>query len=390
MVHFVSMRCVIDTLDYVTEMVDEGYPVDEIFLDFRKAFDKVSHERLLYKLEHMGVKGTILLWLSNFLNERKQRVKVNGSYSCWAEVTSGVPQGSVLGPLLFVAYINDLPSKLLSQCNLFADDSKIYNIVDNALNIQKLQDDINKCSEWADEWKMEFHPHKCKVLHFGSKNTENEYVIGNNKIMPANYEKDLGVTISDDLKWTEHIKICANKANRMIGLIRRTFSYIDQEMFLMLYKTFIRPLVEYCPEVWNPHLEKNINVLEKVQRRATKLVSDLRNVPYEERLIRLKLFPLKDRRLRGDMITTFKLLNGLIDVDANRLVPLLDSTVSQINTRSHNQQIKCKVPRSNLRRYFFTNRIVLSWNTLSRDTVNSPSVEVFKDRYDRERLGAYL
>ena len=103
---------------------------------------------------------------------------------------------------------------------------------------------------------MEFHPKKCKVLHFGSKNPEHQYMIGNSKVIPTNYEKDLGVTISDNLKWAEHIKNCVNKANRMIGLVKRTFSYLDEDMFITLYKTFIRPLLEYCPEVWSPHLEK--------------------------------------------------------------------------------------------------------------------------------------
>ena len=143
---------------------------------------------------------------------------------------------------------------------------------------------------------MEFHPKKCKLLYFGRKNAEHHL------IEPTNHEKDLGVVISDTLSWDEHIKGCVSKANRMIGIIKRTFSYINKDMFLLLYKTFVRPHLEYCPEVWNPHLSKHIDALEKVQRRATKLLPNLRDLPYEERLLKLKLFPLKDRRLRGDMI----------------------------------------------------------------------------------------
>ena len=381
------MTNLLETLDYVTKMVDNGFQVDEIFLDFCKAFDKVSHERLLYKLHSMGIEDKALQWVSSFLTNRRQRVRVNGVYSSWADVTSGVPQGSVLGPILFVAFINDLPATIFSDCKLFADDSKIYGLASTPEDIQKIQDDLCKAYEWSKEWGMEFHPKKCKVLHFGKKNIEHKYLLGEHLVEPVNHEKDLGVVISDDLGWAEHIKTCVSKANRMIGIIRRTFSHINQDMFLVLYKTFIRPHLEYCPEVWNPYLVKDINSLEKVQRRATKLVSNLQDLPYEERLTKLKLFPLQDRRLRGDMITTFKLLNGLLDADKDNLVPLSKSTR---DSRSHNQQIYCNIPRTNTRKYFFTNRIILPWNTLSQETISSDTVVTFKARYDKERLGGFI
>ena len=173
----------------------------------------------------------------------------------------------------------------------------------------------------------------------------------------------------------------------MVGIIRRTFSYINKEMFLILYKTFIRPHLEYCPEVWNPYLAKDINSVEKVQRRATKLVSNFQDLSYEERLNKLKLFPLQERRLRGDMITTFKLLNGFLDADHDKLVPL---SRSERNSRSHNCQLYCNVPRTNVRKYFFTNRIILPWNTLRQETISSDTVDTFKARYDRERLSGFI
>ena len=160
----------LEALDDITNSVDNGLPVDEIFLDFKKAFDKVSHERLLYKLHHVGIRGTLLHWIESFLKDRNQRVKVNGSLSSWTQVTSGVPQGSVLGPLLFVIYINDFPGILKSTCKLFADDTKLYGEVNDAIGNDRLQGDLNSCSLWAKEWLMEFHPKKCKVIHFGKKN----------------------------------------------------------------------------------------------------------------------------------------------------------------------------------------------------------------------------
>ena len=379
----------LEALDYITDMVDKGVPVDEIFLDFKKAFDKVSHERLIHKLDSMGIKGSVLLWISDFLNDRIQRVRVNGSYSTWKKVTSGVPQGSILGPLLFLAFINDLPMNLCTNINLFADDSKLYSIVSNSIDVARLQHDIDRCYEWSIDWKMGFHPKKCHVLHFGSKNEENTYKIGGTMISPRNYEKDLGVTVSDTLAWSEHIDNCAKKANRMVGIIKRTFCYMDKDMFLCLYKTFVRPHLEFCPEVWSPHLAKDVSVLEKVQRRATKLVPEYNNLSYDERLKHLGLFPLIDRRLRGDMITTYKILNGFLNVDSDKLTPVLSSG-SQIVTRSHNKQLLSKVPRTNMRKNFFTNRIVLPWNTLSNETIMSETVDQFKARYDRERLRKFI
>ena len=183
------------------------------------------------------------------------------------------------------------------------------------------------------------------------------------------------------------VQIVLKKANRVIGIIKHTFSYMDEEMFLALYKTMVRPHMEYCEEVWNPHLKRDIALLEKIQRRATKLVPTIKDLPYESRLKKLKLYPLSERRERGDMITVFKMLNGLIDIDVGKLIPLKDGMDA---TRSHSMQIKCNIPKSNIRKYFFTNRIVFPWNTLSKETVNSKTVNEFKGKYDRERLGDYI
>ena len=166
-------------------------------------------------------------------------------------------------------------------------------------------------------------------------------------------EKDLGVTITNNLKWETHIANCVKKGNRMVGMIRNTFSYMNKDMFNSLYKALVRPMLEYCTQVWNPHLEKDITALEKVQRRATKLVPQLSNLPYEERLSRLKLYPLKDRRMRGDMIAVYKMINGLIDVDREKIIPMVNtSTITGISTRSHNQQLKGKHVKTESRKSF--------------------------------------
>ena len=382
------MTNLIDTLEDITSMIDDGFSVDEVFLDFRKAFDKVSHQRLLYKLLHqMNIDSTLLDWIASFLSSRKQRVKVNNSYSSWAPVTSGVPQGSVLGPMLFVVFINDLPSVIKTNCKLFADDSKIYGKVNNEADQLLLQEDLDACYKWANDWKMTFHPKKSKVMHIGNKNNRYLYLLGHNLISETKKETDLGILVSDNLSWSEHVANCAKKANRVLGMVKHTFSHMDKEMFISLYQTLIRPQMEYCPQVWSPHLQKDISILEKVQRRATKIVPGLEDLPYEQRLKALKLYPLEERRTRGDMICIWKMLNGHIDIDCNRILPINKGCNS---TRSHAYQILGKVSKNNSRKNFFTQRVIHPWNTLSSDTVNSTTVEMFKGRYDKERLGNYL
>ena len=377
----------LETFEDITSLVEEGIPIDELFMDFQKAFDKVSHERLIYKLDKLGIRNTLLLWVESFLSDRFQRVKINGSYSSWSYVSSGVPQGSVLGPLLFVAYINDLPSLMTTNCKLFADDAKLYGRVDTLLNQEELQKDLDACWHWANEWNMVFHPDKCKVIHFGTKNERNIYHIGPNIIHRVSDTKDLGIIVSEDLKWAKHISMCTKKANRMVGLIKHTFSFMDKDMFLVLYRSLIRPLLEYCPQIWSPYYNKDINMLEKVQRRATKLVPSLYDLPYDQRLLHLGLYPLKDRRQRGDMITVYNLINGRINMNVGKVCQFNTGCTA---TRSHNYQLQGQICRTEMRKNSFSQRIILPWNQLDPYTVLAPSVNSFKERYDKAHLSQYL
>ena len=225
-------------------------------------------------------------------------------------------------------------------------------------------------------------------MHFGKRNPKHIYMMGNNLINVTEEEKDLGITITNNLNWRTQTAICVKKANRIIGMIKHTFSHIDKEMFISLYSTLVRPQLEYCPQVWSPYHMSDVKLLEDVQRRATKMVPELQHLSYNERLTSLKLYPLSDRRRRGDMIATFKILNGFTDCNQQKLIPLCSNTNKA--TRSHNMQITQKIPRSGTRHNFYTNRIVLPWNQLSNHTIDSITINEFKARYDREVLGDYL
>ena len=369
----------LETLEDIQKLQDLGIPVDELFLDFSKAFDKVPHQRLIYKLEKLGITGTTLVWLESFLSKRTQRVKVRGKLSKHIKVQSGVPQGSVLGPLLFVAYVSDLPHQITSSIKIFADDTKLYRQTDCIEDADELQKDLNALSSWCEEWGMIFNSSKCFVMHYGRKNSRYMYHVNGNIIDTCTFYKDLGVIVTDDLKPTKQIDKCITKANAMLGLIKRTFSFIDEEIFLRCFKTFVRPILEYGQQAWAPHLEKDIEILEKVQRRATKLVHSLKDLPYEERLDKLQLFSLKRRRERGDMIFMYKLFNGHINIDPKKLFAMH----SDDRTRGHCFKIKTPRIYTDNRRYYFTTRVVGPWNNLPNYGIYSNSIPEFKRNYDK-------
>ena len=165
----------LETFNDWMELYDEGHPLDVVFLDFRKAFDRVPHERLLFKLRKLGINNDLLTWIEYFLKDRQQRVVLNKSESSWNKVYSGVPQGSVLGPILFLLYVNDLPNYIKSSCKIFADDTKIYSKVDNNSDAERIQQDLDDLVYWSGTWLLSFNAAKCKVMHIRRNNNRVEY-----------------------------------------------------------------------------------------------------------------------------------------------------------------------------------------------------------------------
>ena len=379
------------TLEDWTKMLDEKDCVDVAYLDFSKAFDLVSHKHLLLKLQKCGINGQVGNWIKAFLENRKQRVVIRGYSSDELDVLSGVPQGSVLGPILFLIYINDLPKCTTCPVCLFADDSKIYcrvpREIDGKVELagahEVLQKDLHELQIWANKWKMAFNVNKCKIMHLGYGNAEHEYELNGTTLAETIIEKDLGILIDNELTFAKHIRNKVSQANRLIGLIRITFESLNDEMFTNLYNTLIRPLLEYCVQAWSPHLKKDILLLENVQRRATKLVGRLRDMEYEDRLKELKLTSLEDRRIRGDMILTYRLINGMEKVDYHKFFSLQNN---HYNLRGHNQKIVKTNVRLDVRKYFFSKRVIDKWNSLTEYEISAPSTAVFKKRYDEIEL----
>ena len=350
-----------------------------------KAFNSVPHKRVNYKISRYGIGGGVGRWIQAFLMDRQQQVVVNGQKSSWSDVLSGIPQGTVLGPILFILYINDLPDVIKngSQVYLFADDTKIYRQVKDETDHQKLQEDLDSLVGWSKKWMLKFHPQKCKVLEVGIKAKENHvYNIDGTNLSHVSSEKDIGVTIDHNLTFLDHISDKINKSNKIVGTIRRTFKHLTHIMFSKLFKALVRPHLEYANPVWSPYLKKDIIAVENVQRRATKLLPGLKEKSYPERLRALKLPSLAYRRLRGDMVEAFKILNGHYDSSVSQGI-LCQADGSTRTNRGHTKKLFKRRARLRLRQKFFSMRIVDIWNDLPQKVIDSPSIKCFEARLDR-------
>ena len=377
------MTQLIGCIEDWTEALEDGHCLDVIYLDFKKAFDSVPHQRLLSKLEAYGITGTLQKWLVDFLIGRKQRVVLGGETSEWTTVKSGIPQGSVLGPVLFVIFINDLPDALNSTVKIFADDTKIYRPLRGPSDITRLQDDINAADKWSKDWQLHFNATKIHALHFGWKNEKHQYHIGEELLEPTNEEKDLGVTIDQELKFHRHVALATKRANGVLSQIRRTIKYKEKEIIIPLYMALVRPLLEYGNVIWNPRYKEDQKDVEKVQRRATKIVRSISHLEYGDRLRQLNLPSLQHRRRRGDMIQVYKIISGIDRVDPDRIFEFRKNST----TRGHEKKLFKHMSRLNVRKEAFSQRTVNDWNSLPQTVIEAETLDQFKSRLDRHWLG---
>ena len=365
-----------------TDMLEDGEPIDCVFFDFRKAFDMVPHLRLAKKVEAHGITGKLKAWIENYLSGRQQRVAVNGVLSDPAPVTSGVPQGSVIGPILFLLFINDLPELARNLVRLFADDTKLFGRARTIEDCQRLQEDIDKFESWSDTSGMSFHPMKCKRMRIGKGHAPMTYTMtdeNGNKVELAtvNEEKDLGVIIDRDLSFKSHVSEVTNKATQKVGSIKRGFKYINKPVFNTLYKSQVRPGLEYGHAVWKPNQITELRRIEQVQRRATKLVASIRRLSYEGRLVELNLPSMMYRLRRGDMIEVWKVLNNCYSGE----FPWV--TVQQTSTRGNSQKLLYKNKMNTAKRKAFSFRIQEDWRKLPRWVAGAATLNSFKTSLDK-------
>jgi len=338
----------------------------------------VPHGRLINKLRALKISNKVVKWIEDYLKGRKQRVMVRGELSDWLEVFSGVPQGSVIGPILFLIYINDIKNELKSRISIFADDTKIMHIVDTEDDRLEVEQDLSRLQKWSEINKMKFNIDKCSVMHCGHNNQRHEYKLYGKDLRKTECEKDLGVYIDSDMKFSSQIAAQAKKAYKVLGMIKRNFECSNKDIFQILYSTLVRPHLEYAVQLWNPHQIGHKNKLEQVQRRATKMVKEVKKLSYEQRLTKLNLMSTETRRKRGDMIMTFKILKDKVKIRKGTL-----DISTEKRTRGNSLKLAKSSLHSDQRKYFFSNRIITEWNDLGEEIIKSKNVEGFKTAYDR-------
>ena len=361
------------------QALERGQDICSIFFDLRKAFDTVPHQLLLDKLSNCGLNSQIISWVRNYLTDRKQRVVVGGSSSPEVPVISGVPQGSVLGPLLFLIYIDDVSSVTMTEgsvLNLFADDMLLYKPINTIEDLRQLQLDIDKLNQWVGCNHLQLNPSKCKSMLISRKRRglhPPPLLLDGMPLEQVENFKYLGILLSSDLSWSAHIDSICNKARKLIGLLyRRFYADLESDKLLEMYKLLVRPHLEYAAPVWDPHLVKDTSNLERVQKFGLRMCMKNWDASYHDLLDMSQMPTLENRRLYLKLCTLFKIAHGSFYFPSNVVAPQPSRHVHVLpllhQPFAHTNSFKSS---------FFPSTISV-WNNLPVDALTAPSTYSFK------------
>jgi hypothetical protein len=379
--------------DDITRHMNQGYQVDMAILDFAKAFDKVTYRRLAEKLSYYGIRDDTLSWVNAFLYERQQQVVIDGETSRLTTVTSGVPQGTVLGPTLFLVYINDIAANISSTIRLFADDCVVYRAVQSKEDHIILQKDLNTLVEWSNTWQMEFNVSKCAIMNITTKRNKSifEYSMAGQKLSVVKHHPYLGVELSENMKYNIHIENIISKASQVLGFLKRNLRHCPKPVKERAYMSLVRPKLEYSSTIWNPQQKTQTKQIEQLQRNAARFVL---NQPYDHKnpssvttmLQQLRWPTLEQRRSSADLILMYKIVYQLVAVPIGYLPTTsiryeMDNAVYMCSTNSirrTNMKFVAYQCAINAYQHSFFPRVVIPWNRLPESTLMQTTLDSFK------------
>ena len=382
-----TVNQLVDIYNTFCKALDNGLEVRAVFCDISKAFDRVWHKGLIYKLKRAGINGLLLDWLIDYLTNRKQRVVIPGGTSDWQFIRAGVPQGSILGPLLFLLYINDIVADIQLCVRLFADDTSLYIIVDNPISAaEMINTDLETIHRWAEKWLVKFNPSKSESLLVSRKNNRNMHpplIMNAVTINEVQHHKHLGVILSNDGTWHEHINLITSKAWQKIYVMRKLKFMLDRDSLNKIYISFVRPTLEYANIVWDNCTQYETNAIERIQIEAARIVTGA------TRLVSLDMLSketgwesLRDRRYKHKMCQFYKMINDLTPTYLTSLVPSTVENTSAYNLRdSHN--IRPLLTRTQLYYKSFLPSCIREWNEIPLNIRNSTSLSSFKQQLNK-------
>lgn len=378
----------LETLSDWSADLDASRDICVAYFDFAKAFDRVSIPKLLLKLNNAGVTGRLLSCIKSFLTNRVQSVRVGNAYSPLLSLRSGVPQGSVLGPVLFILFVNNIATYLPdnARSKLFADDLKSYVSIGDDNDKYIFQQVLDGITKWSATWQLPLSVAKCSWMLITNRPpaTFDNYQLDCSSLSHLDETKDLGVLFNSKLNFSNHITSIIGKAKQRLFLICKSFHYSNSEALIIAFKTYVIPILEYCSQVWSPHSYSEIARIESVQRVFTKKLKSFEHLSYKDRLFKAGLCSLEHRRLIADLSLTYKILHGLTIADLDfQLAP-------GSSTRGHLWKLSVPKVRLNSRLFFFSVRVVNVWNALSDDTVNATSFNSFKSQLAQADLSKFL
>ena len=356
--------------------MESGSSVHIAFLDFAKAFDSVPHDLLRTKLEMYGVRSQNLEWIMNFLQNRYQRVVINGECSSWIKVKSGVPQGTILGPILFLCFINDMPNNISSTIRLYADDCILYRPIFNVDDCKILQNDLEVLSKWSETWMLDFNVSKCKTMKMSRKlhDITYNYSLNGQELTNVKSEKYLGLVINDSLNWNDHCTDLYTKCNRIMGIIRRNFVNCPKSILKSLFESLIRSRLEYCCTAWDPYRNTHKERIERIQKRYVRMMCKDWSTSYNVLLQNVKMNLLENRRKYHRLVFYYKIVNNLINVgEVNRC-----TRANRIGRNDNTFKMHVPYARTDYYMKSFYPQTINEWNQLPQTVVNSQSLNTFK------------